>query len=81
MTDESWTKQIDHNDPYKDVPERMRDLEDWLPSVPLAHRALAGHELFGLKDQPMTPRHKIFIALGYAYARGRLTELEGSDDE
>ncbi|KKK98592.1 hypothetical protein LCGC14_2641190 [marine sediment metagenome] len=57
-------------DPYRDVPERMRDLDGFMPSVALTRRALAGHELFGLADQPMTKRHKIFIALAYAYASG-----------
>jgi len=64
--------------PYADVPKRMRDLENWLPTQEIAKRALAGHELFGLKDQPMTPRHKVFVAIAYAYADGRVKE---TDDE
>ena len=62
----------DYNNPYADVPKRMIDLEQWLPSTRVVKRALGGHELFGLKDQPMTPRHKVFIALAYAYTRGAL---------
>ena len=60
--------------PYRGVPERMRDLDGFMPSVAVTKRALAGHELFGLADQPMTQRHKIFIALAYAYASGVIVE-------
>jgi hypothetical protein len=71
-----WTDDIDHFNPYKEVPKSMRELGHWTPTTSLAHRALAGHEMFGLKDHPMTPRHKVFIAIAYAYADGRLVEKD-----
>ncbi len=69
--DEAQSK-LDPGKPYADVPKQMRDLDGFIPSTELTHRALAGHELFGLEDQPMKPRHKVFIALGYARSNGDL---------
>lgn len=68
-------KPVDHSlNAYDVIPKRMRDLDGWVPSVALVRRALVGHEILGLEDQPMTPRHKVFIALAYAYAVDCVTE-------
>ena len=65
--------------PYLDLPDSMRELETFRPSMALARRALAGYELFGLEDRPFKPRYRTFIALGYAYARGNLVWKDDGD--